>query len=72
MESVSDQLLGMELNEAESLLQVEGVTFVVKYTETNRKKTMFEGGEKKHRIVRVKDMVNEDKGVQKELTVCIV
>lgn len=67
MKSVSDRVLGMEFDEAESLLRDEGVNFVVEYTEPDRKKNMFDTGEHKDRVIRVKK-VNDIY----ELTVCEV
>ncbi len=67
MHSISDQILGMELSEAEALLQDEGVTFVISYTEADRKKDIFDKGEGIHRIIRV----TEKDGVY-ELIVCII
>lgn len=67
MESISDRILGLEYDEAESLLQNEGVNFVVKYTEPDRKKEMFDTGEHKDRVVRVRKIDDTY-----ELTVCEV
>lgn len=67
MKSVSDRILGMEFDEAESLLLDEGVNFVVKYTEPDRKKAMFDTGEHIDRVIRVKKIDDTY-----ELTVCEV
>lgn len=67
MKSVADRVLGMELSEAKSLLQKEGVNFVVLYTEPDRKKDMFDVGEGLDRVIRVKK-VNDCY----ELTACTV
>lgn len=65
MRSVSDRLLGMELNEAKALLQKEGVAFVVKYTESDSKKDFSGGSDRKYRIVRVRKIDEKQ-----ELTAC--
>ena len=65
MGSVSDIILGMELNDAKALLQEEGVAFVVRYTETDRKKDYSGSSVRKNRVVRVKEIDEKQ-----EITVC--
>lgn len=67
MDSVSDRLLGMELEDAKALLRLEEVAFVVKYTKADIKKGIYDKGEGKCRIIRVKKANG-----QLELTVNII
>lgn len=67
MENVSYKLLGLELKQAESLLQAEEVNFVVEYTKANREKKYYESAELIDRVVRV----IQDSNILK-LTVCKV